>query len=306
LRGVARARVVFLGAPKYAAIVLEEALDYGLNVDLVVTQEDKPFGRTQEAIATPVKELALKKGLKLAQPRKLDDIADDLEALKPDLVIVAAYGQMISDRVLSIAPHWNLHASLLPKYRGASPIQAALLNGDRLTGLTLMAIAKALDSGDVLGFSLLETQGHNLETLTIALAKTGAKLILSALEKTASLKPNKQNNCEASAVKKVKKADGAIDFNRSASAFCRAYRAYYGWPSIRINDDLRLEGVEERDLSGEAGKILAIDKDDGSICVACKIGAVKIAAIAPSGKNEMKARDYINGKRLKVGDSLYR
>jgi methionyl-tRNA formyltransferase len=293
-----------MGAPKYAALILEELVDSGVNVALVVTQEDKPSGRNRTLTAPSVKETALKRNLAIAQPRRLDDIAGDLRSLKPNLIIVAAYGQMISDQILSIAPCWNLHASLLPKYRGASPIQAALLNGDSLTGLTLMQIRKELDSGETLGFSLIKTAAHNLETLTIALAKTGARLILGALRQGDALNPIAQNACEASLVKKVKKEDGLIDFNRSAREIERAFRAYYGWPNIYVESGLQLLDLQAIDANGEAGKIVAIDRASGAATIACKEGAVTISTIRPSGKNAMNALDYLNGRRLKVGDLL--
>jgi methionyl-tRNA formyltransferase len=293
-----------MGAPKYAAIILEDLANSGVEIALVVTQEDKPSGRNRTLSAPIVKETALKLSLPIAQPRKLDDIANDLAALKPDLIVVAAYGQMISDQILAIAPCLNLHASLLPKYRGASPIQAALLNGDQLTGLTLMRVRKALDSGEIAGFSLVKSSRRNLETLTIALAKTGAKLILNALKRYETLEFTPQNSCDASLVKKVKKEDGLIDFNRSALAIDRAFRAYYGWPGVYLESGLTLLDLEALNAQGEAGTIIAIDKPNGAVTVACKEGAVRIARARPSGKNAMSALDYINGRRLKVGDLL--
>jgi methionyl-tRNA formyltransferase len=298
-----------MGAPEYAAIILDDLCDRGANIALVVTSEDKPVGRDKRLTAPPVKVAALKRALAIAQPRKLDDIAGDLAALKPDLIVVAAYGQMIGDRVLAIAPCLNLHASLLPKYRGASPIQAALLNGDRLTGLTLMAIGKKLDSGATLGFAPIETAPHNLKTLTVALAKLGAKLILSAMAKYDSLNPIAQQNCGANMVKKIKKEDGLIDFNRSAAAIERAFRAYYGWPNIYLKDGLQLLELtisepKTAPSRHKIGEIIAVDRSSGAVTIACETGAITIAKVKPSGKNAMSAVDYINGRRLGVGDTL--
>jgi methionyl-tRNA formyltransferase len=275
-----------------------------LDIALVVTGEDKPVGRNGILTAPPLKEAALQRNIAVAQPRRLDDIYCDLKDIKPDLIVVAAYGQMIGDRVLAIAPCWNLHASLLPKYRGASPIQAALLNGETLTGLSIMVIRKELDSGETLGFAPIETLSHNLETLTFALAKTGAKLLLSAIEKNDLIRPIAQNRCEACLVTKVKKEDGLIDFNRSAQTIERAFNAYYGWPCLYLKSGLQLLELAAADMQGEAGTIVKIDRQGGAVTIACKTGAIRIVKVKPSGKRAMGAIDYVNGQRLKVGNTL--
>ncbi|MDR1912341.1 MAG: methionyl-tRNA formyltransferase [Helicobacteraceae bacterium] len=297
-------KIVFMGTPKYAAIILSDLLDFGANIVLALTQEDKPFGRKQILKSSEVKTEALKRNIPIAQPHKLDDIAVDLESLKPDLIIVAAYGQMISDRVLSIAPCWNLHASLLPKYRGASPIQAALLSADRFSGVTLMKVRKTLDSGETIAFSLIDTSQYDLQTLTIALAKTGAKLVLSALKTIDNVQPIAQNHCESSLVKKIKRQDALIDFNRSAKEIENAARAYRDRPNIYLQNDLQLIDVKALDLNGTIGEILAVDKSAKSVIIGCKVGAASIAKVCPSGKGVMSAMDYLNGKRLGVGDLL--
>ncbi|GHV09069.1 methionyl-tRNA formyltransferase [Campylobacterota bacterium] len=294
-----------MGTPEFAAMILCDLIALGLEIALVVTQEDKPVGRKQILTAPSVKEAAIRHNLPVAQPHKLETIADEIAALKPDLIVVVAYGQILSKRVLAIAPCLNLHASLLPKYRGASPVQAALLNGDKTAGITIMHMEEGLDTGQMAGFCALPTADHTAQTLTNALAKEGAKLLYETLKRLENICPIAQHGADADYVRKIVKQHGLIDFERSAEAIERAYRAYTPQPTIYLASGLRL--LELAAIEGEtqaitAGAITAIDGN--GVVVACKKGAVKISLVQPSGKNPMGAKDYLNGKRLGVGDYL--
>ena len=308
-------RIVFMGTPKFAAIILEDLIALGFEIALVITQEDKPVGRKQILTAPPVKEVAIRHNLPIAQPHKLETIADEIAALKPERIIVAAYGQLLSERVLSIAPCLNLHASLLPKYRGASPVQAALLGGDKMAGVTIMYMEAGLDTGRMAGFCALPIDSadhartahpaHNAQTLTDALAKEGAKLLYETLKRLDHISPITQHGADADYARKITKQHGLIDFERSAEALERAYRAYLPQPSVYLASGLRLlelSVINDATHTHAAGTIIAIENE--AMIIACKNGAVKISRVQPSGKNPMSAKDYLNGKRAGVGDLL--
>lgn len=297
-------KLVFMGTPDYAATILKGLLEQGRPIALAVTQPDRPVGRKQELTPPPVKTIALEHGIKVAQPEKLDEIAGDLEALKPDAIIVAAYGQILSQRVLDIAPCYNLHASLLPLYRGAAPIQTALLNGDAVTGMAVMKMARGLDTGEMLGFNLIPVKNHNAGSLTDALAKSGAGLMAEVLDRMEKIRFLPQHGCDACYVGKVKKQHGLIDFNRSASALINAFNAYTPWPGVYLESGLQLLELEIAEKSGGfvPGAILSVDKN--GVIVGCREGTVCIKTVQAPSKKPVSAADYLNGKRLAVGDLL--
>lgn len=297
-------RLVFMGTPDYAATILKGLLERGFEIILTVTQPDRPVGRKQTLTPPPVKTVALEHNLKVAQPEKLDEIADDLEALKPDAMIVAAYGQILSQRVLDLAPCYNLHASLLPLYRGAAPIQAALLNADALTGMTVMKMARGLDTGEMLGFNLIPTRNHNAQTLTDALALSGAALMAQVLERMGRIRLLPQHGCDACYVGKVKKQHGLIDFNRSAAKLMSAFNAYTPWPGVYLESGLQLLEVERAAEPDRFAPGVILNVDHGGMVVGCAGGAVKIVRVQAPSKNSVAAADYLNGKRLAVGDLL--
>lgn len=298
------AKIVFMGTPEYAKIILQEHLKYD-EVLAVVTQPDKPVGRKRVITASPVKELALSHGIDCLQPQRIDDsFAATIASYNPEFLIVAAYGQILPQSVLDVAIPINLHASLLPKYRGASPVQECLLHGDDFTGVTAMYMEKGLDSGPILGYRafVLEEQ-MKLVLLMQQLSFVAARLSVDVVQSYQSIIPLVQNGAQKSYCKKIKSEDGLIEL-KSAKNIDAKFKAYYGWPGIYLQSGLKLKEIilNETQSKNNAGEILSI-MDEGVI-IGCKRGSIKVLRVQPSGKKEMDSKSYINGKRLNIGDTL--
>ena len=302
-------RIVFMGTPSYATVIFAKLLEKNFNVVALFTQSDKKVGRKQELTPPHIKQYCLDNNINLPiyQPQRLRDnqeMVDTLQSLKPDFIVVAAYGQILPKSILEIAPCINLHASLLPKYRGASPIQEALLNDDGYTGVTAMLMEEGLDTGDILGFKYLKVSS----TLEVAqafeeLSEIAADLTIDTLNQYSFIKPLPQNNALSSLCKKIKKEDGEVDFS-NAKALSLKYKAYSFWPGIFLASGLKLKGVTLVNQSSihEAGKILGINKE--SIVVGCNVGEIEIKTLQAPSKKEISSVDYIRGQRLQVGDIL--
>ncbi len=300
-------KIIFMGTPNYAKTILEALLnDKEFEVTLVLTQPDRPVGRKKILTPPPVKVLALNKGIEVLQPLSLKDEAliQKLKELNPDFIVVAAYGLLLPKEILEIAPCINLHASILPKYRGASPIQECFLNDDKISGVSAMLMDEGLDCGDILGFSIFEVEkANNLEEMMQILAKLGGSLIVKVLKRWKEINPIKQIDALSSKCSKVKKEDGLVDFKDAKTLFNK-YRAYYGWPGVFLENGMKLFDVKliESESQNEAAKIVAIE--DEAIIVTCNKGKVKIGSLQPKSKKKMSAKAYLIGQRLKVGDSL--
>jgi methionyl-tRNA formyltransferase len=302
-------RIVFMGTPDYATIIFEQLLEKDYNIVALFTQPDKPVGRKQVVTPPHIKQFALDNGLSLPiyQPNSLKETAtiQTIKDLKPDVIIVAAFGQILPKDILDIAPCINLHASLLPKYRGASPIQQALLNGDEYTGVTSMLMDVGLDSGDILGLKYFKIpKDMVVEKLFEKLSAIAAKLTVETLNNLDSIAPKKQNLSLVSHCGKVNKKDGLVKFD-NANSFYNRYRAYKSWPDIYLESGLKIkecELLETDSLNDTAGKIVSIEKD--SVTVECIKGTVKINSVQPQSKKAMNVSDYIRGARLEIGDIL--
>jgi len=299
------ARIIFMGTPEYAKIILQELINHH-QVVAVVTQPDKPVGRKRVMTPPPVKELALQYQIDCLQPESIDEsFVPILTSYKPDFLIVAAYGQILPQYILDIAVPINLHASLLPRYRGASPVQECLLHGDDFTGVTAMHMEKGLDSGPILGFRAFSLPLEiNLTQLMQKLSFAAAKLSIDVIKSYAKINPLKQNGAQKSYCKKIKSEDGLVVFD-DAKKIDAKFRAYYGWPGIYIESGLKLKEIEllETQSCNNVGEILSIDKD--GVIVGCKKGSIVVKRVQPSGKKEMESKSYINGKRLNIGDTLF-
>ena len=299
--------VVYMGTPHYAKVILEELIkSKDIEVSLVLTQPDRPVGRKKVLTPPPVKELALQEGIEVLQPNRLKDegIKNKIEAKKPDFIVVAAFGQILPKEILDIAPCINLHASILPKYRGASPIQQALLNGDEYSGVTAMLMDEGLDTGDILAFSYIKTkEAPTLDLMTQKLSLLAAKLTPKVLKEFNNINPLPQLNSLASKCKKITKQDGLVDFS-DATALYKKYCAFFGWPGIFLESGLKLSDIEliDEDKNYNSGEIL--DILDNSIIIGCSRGSIKVGTIQPPSKAKMSAKAYIVGKRIKVGDSI--
>ena len=301
-------KVLFMGTPSYATEILKELLASKYEVVGIFTQEDKPVGRKQLLTPPHIKQFCIDNSLNIPifQPKKLkDNLVAYLSILdlKPDFIIVAAYGQILPKDILNIAPCINLHASILPNYRGASPIQEGILNDDKYLGVTSMFMEEGLDCGDILGFSYLRNSNLLVDEAFEKLSILAAKLTITTLNNFENIRPLKQNNCEASFCKKIKKEDGLVDFFDAKKLFLK-YKAYSFWPTIFLKSDLKIKDIEliEESSKNEAGKILEISKD--YIIVACLTGTLKIKTIQAPSKKAINAVEYIRGQRLEVGDIL--
>ncbi|NPA04442.1 MAG: methionyl-tRNA formyltransferase [Epsilonproteobacteria bacterium] len=296
-------RVVFMGTPNYAVEILKELVKHTQLLALY-TQPDKPVGRKQVLTPPATKEFLQKNYPSIPIHQELE--VDSLKKYNPDFIVVAAYGKILPKEVLKIAPSINLHASLLPKYRGASPIQQALLEGEKITGVTAMLMDEGLDTGDILGYLPTPIAPKELaKELFERLAKLASKLTLEVLNNFSIISPLPQANVDATYCKKIKKEDCLSDFSNAIKLFNK-YRAFHLWPGVCLESGLKLKKVDLFASEGEyrEGIILEILEDE-SVIVGCKEGALKIERVQPPSKKEMSAKAYLQGRRLKVGDSFF-
>jgi len=295
-----------MGTPEYADTILKRVISHnGMEVVSVYTQPDRPVGRKRVLTPPPVKVTALEEGIECRQPATLKDgdVVKEIEEKSPDFIVVAAYGQILPKRILDIAPCINLHASLLPKYRGASPIQQALLNGDTETGVSAMLMEEGLDSGPVLAWSVTPIAIEDRKNeLFDRLAAMAADLTVETLEKYPLLVPLPQCDADATYCKKISRSDGLVSFDTPAIQIYNRFRAYEGWPGIYLESGLKLIDLELVGASKEGGpgKISAVDSE--GVTVRCREGALKIKRVQPASKRSMDALSYIRGKRLGVED----
>ena len=302
-------RILFMGTPDYATTIFKELLDSNYEVVGLFTQPDKPVGRKQVLTPPHIKQFCIDENINLPifQPLKLrgnEEATKQITELKPDFIIVAAYGQILPKEILDIAPCINLHASLLPKYRGASPIQESLLNDDIYTGVTSMLMEEGLDSGDILGLQYLRiTSTMEVSEAFEKLSLIAAKLTITTLDNFENIKPIKQNESQVSFCKKIKKEDGLIDFIDAKKLYLK-YKAYSYWPGIFLESELKLKDIElndEKSINNQ-GQILEIEDD--FIIVGCEKGSLKIRTLQAPSKKAMNAIDYIRGQRLEINSIL--
>jgi methionyl-tRNA formyltransferase len=296
-----------MGTPDYADLILERLIaDDEINVVAVYTQPDKPVGRKKVLTPPPVKVTAQKHNIPLFQPKSLrePEAIESVTNTPCDYIVVAAYGQILPREILDHAPCINLHASILPQYRGASPIQQTLLNGDKETGVTAMLMEEGLDTGDILKIEKVQVPDDMMvEELFETLTQTAADLTVDVLKNFQNYRPQKQDDTKATHCKKITKADGLIDFDDAATIYNK-YRAFTPWPGIYLESGLKLKKIalESKEGSHKAGEILSIEKE--SIVVGCTNGSLRIYRLQPPSKKEMDATAYVNGKRLSVADTL--
>lgn len=299
-----------MGTPDYATTIFKELINSEYEIVGLFTQPDKPFGRKQILTPPHIKQFCLDENLNIPifQPLKLrgnEEATKQIKELNPDFIIVAAYGQILPKDILDIAPCINLHASLLPKYRGASPIQESLLNDDIYSGVTSMLMEEGLDSGDILGLQYLKiTPKMEVSEAFDELSLIAAKLTITTLNNFENIKPLKQNESEVSFCKKIKKEDGLVNF-LNAKKLYQKYKAYSFWPGVFLESELKLKDIElnEEDSINNEGEILEIN-DDG-IIVGCKQGSLKIRTLQASSKKAMNSIDYIRGQRLELGKIIF-
>jgi methionyl-tRNA formyltransferase len=307
--------LIFCGTPRFAVPTLEKLLAVGFPVSLVVTQPDRPRGRGLEFAPSPVKACALELGLSITQPERIKnnpEFQSQLTSLNPDAIIVVGYGRMIPRWMLDLPRHGNinLHASLLPKYRGAAPIQWAIARGESVTGVTTMRIDSGLDTGDI----LLQKEApipaeDNAETFAPSLAAVGADLMIETLRglQSGKVKPCPQDNAKATLAPILKKEDGRIDFHLSAEEIYNRLRGFQPWPgAFTTFRGKTLQLWAAKPSPGETAPGELSVQGDRLFAGSGKNTALELLELQPEGKKRMPARDFVHGyhpaTREKLGE----
>ena len=311
---MAALRIIFMGTPDLAAASLRALLrESAFQIIAVVTQPDRPKGRDLKLQPSPVKQLALEAGLPVLQPEKARDekFIEQLRALQPELIAVAAFGQILPKAILELPRLGclNVHTSLLPKYRGASPIQSAILNGDPITGVTIMQMDVGLDTGDMLTQRATPIRDEdNAQTVHDRLAEMGAALLVETIHGLAAGKitARKQDSTQATHVAKIRKEDGNVNWNQPARAIWNRIRAFTPWPGAFTYLPaqpqpllLKLWGAEIVSTRGNAGEVLSADKS--GIVIGCGEEALRVTILQREGGRRMTAQEFLSGNLLAPG-----
>lgn len=305
-----------MGTPDFAVGALEAIVAAGHTVTEVVTQPDKAKGRSGQAQFPPVKECAVKHGIPVFQPVKIKapDAVEELKKFEADIFVVAAFGQILSKEILDMPKFGcvNIHASLLPKYRGAAPINWCIINGEKETGVTIQQMNEGIDTGDILAAkSMAIAPDETAESLFDKLSRLGAKLIVETLPKLerGEITPVPQDEALASHTKMMSKSLGRIDWNNDAVSIERLVRGLNSWPSAYTfwnKKSLKLWRCEVIDAESEnadlAGKVTSVSKD--SFDVACAKGALRVWELQLEGKKRMDTKTFLLGNQVNVGDLL--
>ncbi len=307
-------KILFMGTPEFAVPCLEALINSEHQVVGAVTQPDKPVGRGHKLTPPPVKKCAVENGIEVFQPETLKDFVfkPELERLNPDLIIVVAYGKILPEYILNFPKHGciNMHASLLPKYRGAGPIQWSVINGEKKTGITSMQMEKGLDTGDML--LKCETEIGEYETadeLHDRLMVMGADLLIETIKclEAGTLKPEKQNDAESSYAPMISKETARIDWTKSAKEIICLICGMNSWPvahTLYMGEVMKAYRATLGGLGkGTPGEILSADEK--GICVMCGDGAtIVITDVQFTGSKQMKVRDWLNGHKIQIGGIL--
>ena len=308
-------KIVFMGTPDYAATALEAILQAGYEVTGVVCQPDKPKGRSGALSACPVKECALKYNLPVFQPERIKrpEAVAELKKFPADVFVVAAFGQILSEEILTMPKYGciNIHASLLPKYRGAAPIQWCIVDGEKETGVTIMQMDAGIDTGDILFTKKVAiTEEETGGSLFDKLSQAGAELIVEALPKieAGEVSPVKQDEARSNYARMLKKEDGQINWNRPAEEIGRLVRGMDPWPSaftyyrgkqFKIWKAQAVDGGTEGLLPGTIAQI-----EKQGIWIACGSGMLQVTEAQMEGKKRMSAADLMNGRTLEMNERL--
>ena len=307
-------KIVFMGTPDFAVGALRSLHEAGHEIVLVVTQPDKPKGRSKLYVPSPVKEEALRLNVPVFQPDKirLSENVEELKKYEADVFVVAAFGQILSKEILEMPKYGciNIHASLLPEYRGAAPIQWVILRGEKKTGVTIMQMDEGLDTGDMLLKEEVEiTDEDTADSLHDKLSELGASLIVKALPllEKGELKATCQSEGEHFYAKMIKKEDGAIDFNDDAKSLALKVRGFWSWPAAfaLLNDNFVkiCAAYAIDDESGmNPGEVCRVEKE--AIYVQTGKGELVITKIQIQGKKAMPVKDFLLGKKISVGEKF--
>jgi methionyl-tRNA formyltransferase len=305
--------VVFCGTPQFAVPTLEKLAAAGHVVSLVVTQPDRPKGRGLELVASPVKQAALQLNLPVTQPDRIknnDEFRARLSAIKPDAIIVVGYGRIIPQWMLDLPPlgNLNLHASLLPKYRGAAPIQWAIANGESVTGNTTMRIDAGLDTGDILlQRELAIAADDTAGTIATRLEAAGAELMVETLRglQAGSIKPRAQDNAQATLAPILKKEDGLIDFSRTAREIFNRLRGFHPWPGAYTKFRSKSLQILKAHPVTQVVPLAELAVREDRLLVGCGSDtSLELIEVQLEGKKRSLARDFIHGYRPQAGEKL--
>lgn len=306
-------KTIFIGTPDFGIPVLISLINNdNFSVIGVVTQPDKKVGRQQILTETPIKKIATSYDIPVWQPKKLKEFTDDIEKMQPDLIVVVAYAQILPKTILDMPKYGciNIHGSLLPKYRGAACIQAAILNGEAETGLTIMKMDEGLDTGPIIAqekiaIETTDTGEKIFNKLSGLAGKVATPIILDFINGKLELKP--QDNSQASLTKLLEKDDGKINWQKGAAEIERLVRAMYSWPGAftNFNDQvLKIIAVEQSTININKHKIGEIFLYNNEIAVQCGQDALILSKIQLEGKKEMSVSDFLNGHKNFVSTIL--
>lgn len=292
-----------MGTPEFAVPILEMLIEK-YEVIMVVTQPDKLVGRKQILTASPIKQLAAKYQIPVYQPNKIRKDYEKIVNAKPDIIITCAYGQIVPEQILNAPKHGciNVHASLLPKYRGGAPIHKAIMNGEKETGVTIMYMDKGMDTGDMIAKSICAIEENdNVGTLHDKLAKLGRSLLEKTLPSIieGTNQREKQDHSKATYAYNVKREEEHLDFTKSGKEIINQIRGLYPWPLANFllkNEEVKaLEAYFEKKQEKNIGVITVIKKD--AIGISCKDGIIYITRLKPFGKKAMDTKSYLNGMK---------
>lgn len=302
-------KIVYMGTPDFAVYGLKAIVEAGHEVAAVITQPDKAKGRSKALVPTPVKKQAMEYDIPVYQPEKVreDNVVDMLKKIAPEVIVVAAYGQILPESILSIPPYGciNIHASLLPKYRGAAPIEWSIIDGEKTTGVTIMYMEKGLDTGDMI--EKTEVDIENTDTgasLHDKLAAAGAKLIISTLKavENGTATRTKQDDEKSCYAKMLSREMGNIDFSCDASYIERLIRGLNPWPcayTVFDGKNLKIFRADVVEKTGNPGEIIEVTRK--TFTVACGKDALIIRNLQPEGKKPMDTAAFLNGNKIEPG-----
>jgi methionyl-tRNA formyltransferase len=306
-------KIVFMGTPSAAVVSLQRLIEDGHEIAAVYTQPDRPSGRGNKITFSPVKQFGLEHELTVLQPTKVrtDEAFDQFRSLNADIAVVVAYGRILPDSFLNAFAHGavNVHFSLLPKYRGAAPVNWAIVNGESVTGVTTMKMDAGLDTGDIL--LQRETEIDKEEDsigLMFRLGEIGAELLSKTLDELSLIEPREQDHSAATLAPIMKKEDGKFDWNFSADRIARMVRGFQPFPTTYTTFDgkkltIWKAGSRAEKLVADPGTVISASGDE--LVVSCGEGSLlEISELQLEGKKRIAVRDFLNGTKLKIGDCL--
>ena len=301
-----------MGTPDFAVSPLRALHDAGHDIVLAITQPDAVRDRGKKVKFSPVKEEALRLGIEVIQPERIKNDREAIDRIKsenPDIIAVAAFGQILPKEVLDIPKLGciNVHASLLPRFRGASPIQRAIMEGDEKTGVTIMYMEEGLDTGDMLAKKSVEIDHKTADELHDELSALGAEPLVDTVGRIREIKAVKQDDSMATYAPMISKADGHIDFSQNPYKIERMIRAFDSWPGTyaEINGKtVKLWKAEAKDEKASAADGTVINVEDGGICIAAGGGVLKVTEIQMPGRKRVSVKEFLKGNSIEIGTVL--